>query len=61
MKTTNLGEDKISSALLKGVNEHSFEYFLQVYNTIWISGDISSVWIFAAFFLIIKLGKQKQI
>ena len=44
MKATTLGEDRIPASFFQGLNDHSLDLLLQVYNSILFSGEIPPSW-----------------
>lgn len=43
-RTTTPGEVKISTLLFKGMSDHSIQCLIQIYNSVWNSGNIPLAW-----------------
>lgn len=59
-KISITGADKISATLFKGLNDHSLECLLHIFN-IWLTGDIPPAWSPAVILPILKPGKSKNL
>ena len=59
-KITTSGEDKISAKLFKGLDSHSQNVLLQVYNSIWEAAAVPLDWSSAVILPNIKPGKTKK-
>ena len=59
-KATTPGEDRISASFLKGLKDHSLDQLLEVYNSIFSSGDIPPSWSSAVILPIPKHSKPRK-